>query len=508
MPKRTVNRYIFPPCFSSPFAPRPSFVILECMNAEVLRISRAVRQAGGRAMLVGGSVRDLLLGIQSTHSKDFDLEVYGVAPDRLRSILESIAPVNAVGEQFTVYKLAFQALPEGKTEERPEDGAVSERGSSRLEIDVSIPRRESKSGRGHRGFIIEGDPGMSFEDAARRRDFTLNAVLLDPLSGEMIDPFGGMDDLKNRILRAVAGDTFVEDSLRVLRAVQLAARFEMSIEPRTVELCRSIDLADLPAERIWGEFEKLLMLAARPSIGLDAARELLVLDKLFPDIAATIGCPQEPEWHPEGDVFTHTKLCMDEAVKLVGDLDKPRRITVMLAVLLHDLGKPLTTKIIDGRIRSMSHDEEGVEPARRVLNTLGLHTLGGYDVRSQVLALVFDHLRPGQFHRDGERVTPGAFRRLARRVNMNLLYRVAKADSLGRGAASTSVSQEWFLERAREIGVEHGAPAALLQGRHLIEAGFEPGPRMGELLRRVYELQLDGKVTTVEEALDAAKRIE
>jgi len=504
MPKRIVKRYIFPALFFPPFDLSPSFVILECMNAEVLRISRAVREAGGRAMLVGGSVRDLLLGIQSKDSKDFDLEAYGVAPDRLRSILESIAPVNAVGEQFTVYKLAFQSPAEGE----PKDGAGSERGPGRLEIDVSIPRRESKSGRGHRGFIIEGDPGMSFEEAARRRDFTVNAVLLDPLSGEMIDPFGGVDDLKNRILRAVAEDTFVEDSLRVLRAVQLAARFEMSIEPRTVELCRSIDLADLPAERIWGEFEKLLMLAARPSIGLEAARELLVLDKLFPEIAATIGCPQEPEWHPEGDVFTHTKLCMDEAVKLVGDLDKPRRITVMLAVLLHDLGKPLTTRIIDGRIRSMSHDDEGVEPARRVLNTLGLHTLGGYDVRSQVLALVFDHLRPGQFHRDGERVTPGAFRRLARRVNINLLYRVAKADSLGRGAASTSVSQEWFLERAREIGVEHGAPAALLQGRHLIEAGFEPGPRMGELLRRVYELQLDGKVTTVEEALEAAKRIE
>jgi tRNA nucleotidyltransferase (CCA-adding enzyme) len=483
------------------------------MNAEVLRISRAVREAGGRAMLVGGSVRDLLLGIRSKDSKDFDLEVYGVAPDRLRSILESIAPVNAVGEQFTVYKLAFQAQPEGEAEGKPEDTAGSERGPGRLEIDVSIPRRESKAGRGHRGFIIEGDPGMSFEEAARRRDFTVNAVLLDPLSGdplsgEMIDPFGGVDDLKNRVLRAVADETFVEDSLRVLRAVQLAARFEMSIEPRTVELCRSIDLADLPAERIWGEFEKLLMLAARPSIGLEAARELQVLDRLFPDIAATIGCPQEPEWHPEGDVFTHTKLCMDEAVKLVGDLDKPRRITVMLAVLLHDVGKPLTTKIIDGRIRSMSHDEAGVEPARRVLNALGLHTLGGYDVRAQVLALVFDHLRPGQFHRDGERVTAGAFRRLARRVNINLLYRVAKADSLGRGAASTSVSQEWFLERARELGVEHGAPAALLQGRHLVEAGFEPGPRMGELLRQVYELQLDGKVTTVEEALEAAKRIE
>jgi len=446
-------------------------------------------------MLVGGSVRDLLLGIQS---KDFDLEVYAVAPDRLRSILEGIAPVNAVGEQFAVYKLALQT-PEGTADE-----AAAEPG--RLEIDVSIPRRESKSGRGHRGFIIEGDPGMGFEEAARRRDFTVNSVLYDPLTSEMVDPFGGAEDLKNRILRAVADDTFVEDSLRVLRAVQLAARFEMTIESRTVQLCRSIDLSDLPAERIWGEIEKLLMLAGRPSIGLEAARALLVLDRLFPEIAATIDCPQEPEWHPEGDVFTHTKLCMDEAVKLVTDLNKPKRITVMLAVLLHDLGKPLTTRIIDGRIRSMSHDEAGMEPARRVLDRMGVHTLAGYNVRAQVLTLVNDHLRPGQFHREGDRVTPGAFRRLARRVDMNLLYRVAKADSLGRGPASTSVSQEWFIERAREIGVEHGAPAPLLQGRHLIEAGFEPGPQMGEILRRVYELQLDGKVTTLEEALDAARR--
>jgi len=461
------------------------------MNAEVLTICRAVHEAGGRAMLVGGSVRDLLLGIQS---KDFDIEVYGVAPDLLRSILESIAPVNAVGEQFTVYKLAFQTATEA-------EGTAG----SRLEIDVSIPRRESKSGRGHRGFIIEGDPGMSFEEAARRRDFTVNAVLSDPLTGEVVDPFGGREDLRNRVLRAVADDTFVEDSLRVLRAVQLSARFEMTIEPRTIELCRSIDLSDLPAERIWGEFEKLLTLASRPSIGLEAARELLVLDRLFPEIAATVGCPQEPEWHPEGDVFTHTRLCLDEAVKLVPDLDKARRITVLLAVMLHDLGKPLTTRIIDGRIRSMSHDDAGVEPARRVLERLGLHTLGGYDVRSQVLALVLDHLRPGQFHRDGERVTQGAFRRLARRVNINLLYRVAKADSLGRGPAATSVAQDWFIQRARELGVEYGAPPALLLGRHLLEDGFEPGPRMGEILRQVYELQLDGKVGTLREALEAAK---
>lgn len=417
-------------------------------------------------MLVGGWVRDYLFSIES---KDFDIEVYGIEPERLRALLEEIGPVNAVGGQFAVYKLAFYDPT-----------------SDRVEIDVSIPRRESKSGRGHRGFTIEGDPQMSFEEAARRRDFTVNAILFDPLTDEIIDPFGGAADLRARLLRAVADDTFVEDSLRVLRAVQLAARFEMSVEPRTAELCRSIDLADLPYERIWGEIEKLLTMAARPSIGLQVALELGVLDKLFPEIAALAGRPQDPEWHPEGNVFIHMKLAMDEAVRLVDDLPKEQRITVMLAVLCHDLG---------------------IEPAREVLRRLGLYTLSGYDVRSQVLSIVREHLRPAQFYDDRERVTDGTFRRIARKVDLDLLYRAAKADALGRGPASSSVKQDWFIEKAQALGVEHGAPEPILKGRHLIEAGFTPGPRMGEILRKVYELQLDDEVADLEQALAAARRL-
>ena len=439
-------------------------------------------------MLVGGWVRDHLLGIES---KDFDIEVYRVEPASLRALLEKIAPVNAVGGQFAVYKLAFY---------NPDDGSLSE-------IDVSLPRRESKSGRGHRGFTIEGDPDMSFEEAARRRDFTVNAILYDPLTDEIIDPFGGAKDLKASRLRAVAADTFVEDSLRVLRAVQLAARFEMTVEPATAELCRSIDLADLPHERVWGEIEKLFTMAVRPSIGLQTAFELGVLDKLFPEIRALVGCPQEPELHPEGDVFTHTKLAIDEAVSLVADLPKEKRITVMLAVLCHDLGKPLATEIIGGRVSSPGHDEAGLAPARAVMNRLGLHTLGGYDVRSQALGLVREHLRPGQFYDDRERATDGAFRRLARKVDLDLLYRVAKANALACGAAAASIKQDWFIEKARRLGVEHGAPEPILKGRHLVEAGFEPGPRMGEILRLVYDLQLDDQVTDLHEALAAARRL-
>src|SRR5437899_4649629 len=199
----------------------------------VLALSRAVRDAGGQALLVGGCVRDTLMG----HApKDWDLEVYGVAPARLRALLDQFGPVNVVGEAFTVYKLG-------------------------PELDVSLPRRERKSGLGHRAFVIEGDPSMTIEEATRRRDFTINAILKDPLTGEVVDPFGGQKDIQQKILKAVSADTFSEDSLRVLRAAQLAARFEFDIDEETVAICRTIDLTDLPSERIWAEVEKLLLRA-------------------------------------------------------------------------------------------------------------------------------------------------------------------------------------------------------------------------------------------------------
>src|SRR5207253_4712064 len=207
---------------------------------KISQLCEAVRDAGGRALLVGGCVRDALMG---TQPKDWDLEVYGVEPARLREVLDRFGNVNVVGEAFTVYKLG-------------------------ADLDVSLPRRERKTGRGHRAFFIEGDPSMSVEEAASRRDFTINAILQDPLTAEIIDPFNGREDIQNKILRAVAPDTFGEDSLRVLRAAQFAARFEFKIDPETVDLCRMIDLSDLPSERIWGEIEKLLLRAQRPSIGL------------------------------------------------------------------------------------------------------------------------------------------------------------------------------------------------------------------------------------------------
>jgi tRNA nucleotidyltransferase (CCA-adding enzyme) len=453
---------------------------------KVLVLARAVRDAGGRALLVGGCVRDLLMNIEPT---DWDLEVYGVEPLKLRALLDEFGPVNIVGEAFTVYKLGS-------------------------DLDVSLPRRERKSGRGHRAFAIEGDPSMPIEDATRRRDFTINAILQDPLTEEIIDPFNGRADIEAKILRVVANETFAEDSLRVLRAAQLAARFEFDIAPETVELCRAIDLSDLPAERIWGEMEKLLLRSQHPSLGLRWLRDLGAIDQMFPEIKALIDVPQDPEWHPEGDVFIHTQLVIDGACKLISDLPYAKRVTVMLAALAHDFGKPATTEFVDGRLRSRGHEEAGVAPTEAFLKRMNIQTLDGYDVRAQVIALVREHLKPGEFFKKREEVGDGAFRRLARKCELDLLYRVAKADSLGRNAAWVprekwygSEAQEWFIARARELAVEQQPPAPILLGRHLLELGLSPGPRVGEITKAVYEMQLDGRIHTLDDARDVAKKI-
>jgi tRNA nucleotidyltransferase (CCA-adding enzyme) len=447
-------------------------------STDTQSIAVAIRNAGGRALIVGGWVRDRLLGRES---KDIDLEVYGVDAARLRQVLETFGRVETVGESFQVYKLG--------------------------DIDVSLPRRESKAGRGHRGFDVTGDPHLSIADAARRRDFTVNAIAWDPLSGEYEDPFDGRGDINRRVLRVVDPSRFPDDSLRVLRGVQLAARLEFHLDDETQALCRAIPLDDLPSERVWGEIEKLLF-APHPSLGFALMLDLDVVAKLFPELEALVGCQQEPEWHPEGDVWVHTLQVVDQARVRIEDLERPQQIAVMLGALCHDFGKPATTAVIDGRIRSMDHEEQGVPPATLFLNRINVHSIDGYDVRREVLGFVAHHLKPGAWYKVRNEVGDGAFRRLSQKVDLELLARLAKADCLGRSPGRFDcTAMDWFLERARALGVEHRPPGPILLGRHLLALGLSPGPRVGEILKTVYELQMDGAVTTLDEALLAAKRL-
>jgi tRNA nucleotidyltransferase (CCA-adding enzyme) len=349
---------------------------------------------------------------------------------------------------------------------------------------------------------------MSIEEAARRRDFTINAISWDPLTGEYLDPFHGREDLERRLLRVVDFSTFPDDSLRVLRGVQFTARFDLTVDSATRDLCRTIPLDDLPAERVWGEMEKLLLLAPRPSIGLALALDLNVIGRLFPELFALVGCPQEPEWHPEGDVWVHTLQVVDQARTRIADLPKPQAVTIMLGALAHDLGKPATTAFIDGRIRSIDHEEQGVPPATAFLDRLNIHTIDGYDVRHQVLGMTAQHLKPGMWFKVRDEVGDGAFRRLSQKVDLELLARLAKSDCLGREPGTFNCeAMDWFLQRARTLGVEHRPPGPILLGRHLLELGMRPGPAMGEILKAVYEQQLDGKVTDLESAMAAARAL-
>ena len=440
-------------------------------------IAEAVQEAGGRALIVGGWVRDRLLGLDS---KDIDLEVFGIEAARLRGLLDSFGRVEAVGESFQVYKTS--------------------------DIDVSLPRRESKAGRGHRGFDIAGDPSMRVEDAARRRDFTVNAIAWDPLTGEYLDQFDGQGDIARGVIRVVDPATFGDDSLRALRGVQFAARLQFEMDAETRALASTMPLDDLPAERIWGEFEKLLA-APRPSVGFVLMQELGIVERLFPELDALVGCEQEPEWHPEGDVWVHTLQVIDQARTRVDDLPRPERLAVMLGAVCHDFGKPATTAFVDGRIRSLDHEEQGIPPAMALLDRLNVHSLQGFDVRREVLGMVANHLKPGMFAKAQPPVGDGAFRRLAQKVDLQLLARVAKADCEGRGGGFDCSAMDQFAERARALGVEHAPPEPLVKGRHLVELGVAPGPALGEVLREVYERQLDGAASDFDAAFALARRL-
>lgn len=451
----------------------------------IVRVLEELAAAGGRPYVVGGAVRDALAG---RVPQNWDIEVFALSAHRLQAALEPLGRVSAVGEAFAVYKL-------GRLE-----GVAGE-------ADVSLPRRDSKGGPGHRGIAVEGDPDLPLEEAARRRDFTINAMSWDPRTREVCDPFGGRADLESRVLRAVDAAHFGEDPLRALRGVQLAARFALDVEPATARLCASMPLSELPAERVFGEVEKLLLHAERPSLGLSLLARWGLLQSVAPELLPLADTPQDPEWHPEGDVWTHTLLAIDQAARLRDDLDRPRQLAVMLGVLCHDLGKPATTAFEDGRIRSRGHEEAGRGPTLALLERWNVHTLHGYDLRGQVVAVVVDHLKPAQLYAERARVSDGAIRRLAARCEPELLYRVARADCLGRTGDFAPVAMEWFRQRVHELDVAERPPDPLLRGRDLLALGMTPGPRVGRALRALYERQLDGELRTRDQALAAARAL-
>ena len=445
--------------------------------------AKKIQQANGTAFYVGGMVRDKLMG---NPIKDIDIEVYGLQSiDQLKSIANKFGAINEVGKSFAVLKLSTRA---------------------NIDIDISFPRTESKSGPGHKGFSIIQNGHLSFEEACKRRDFTINSMLQNILTNKIVDPYNGQKDLKNKCLRHVS-NKFTEDPLRVFRAAQFAARFNFTLAKNTIELCKQLPLTELSKERIFEEIKKLCLKSNQPSIGFNILKETQAI-KHFPQLESLINTPQDPEWHPEGDVWTHTLMVLDEMVKLK-TTNETKNIILCLAALCHDLGKPSTTKRINNRWRSPGHEAAGVEPTEAFLSLL----TNEKNIIEPVKALVNDHLKPTLLFNANKinHVTDSAIRRLSTRVPIADLVTLATADHFGRSTPDAKKrlfeAGNWLLKRAHQLNVSHKPPQPLIFGRDLLALGLPPGKQIGLYLKQVYDKQLSGELTTQNDALEWIKKL-
>jgi tRNA nucleotidyltransferase (CCA-adding enzyme) len=452
------------------------------LSPKLTTIVRDLAAAGFRALVVGGAVRDALLGCEP---KDVDLEVYGITYDRLAEILATRGRTDLVGRSFGVVKFT---APGGET------------------YDFSVPRRDNKIGLGHRDFRMTFDPAITPREAASRRDFTINAMAFDPLTNEILDFFGGQEDLKNRVLRATS-EAFTEDPLRVLRGLQFAARFDLQLDPGTAAMCRSIadQYATLPKERIAEEFMKWAVKGSHPGRIAPYLRETGWLVH-FPEIGRMHGIPQDPEWHPEGDVDVHTTLVLDAAARIAqrDQIEGDERAVLLFAALSHDFAKADTTALRerDGRMRltSYGHEAAGGPLARVFLDRIGIKGA----IVDQVVPLVENHLAASTLKHD---VTPRNVRRLAMRLapaSITQLVRLIEADYSGRPPLPAGLPEaaQRIAEVAAAAEVEMRPPAPLILGRHVLPY-FEnrPGPHIGRITKAAYEAQMDGAFSTQEDAL-------
>ena len=434
------------------------------------QIVQKIDEHGGRSFLVGGAVRDLLL---EHVVKDLDIEVHGLSLEELEKILKQFGPASSVGKTFGVLRVHG------------------------LDVDWSLPRSDSPG----RKPEVTIDPDMALDQAFRRRDLTINAMGIDLISLILIDPFGGIEDLRAGVLRAPDVEFFVEDPLRLFRVMQFIGRFEMHPDEALNDVCEKMDVSLVSVERIEMEFEKLLLKSKRPSLGIKWLKKINRLQDILPELFAIIDIAQDPAWHPEGEVFEHTMQALDAAAALTYENDNEKLI-VMYATLCHDLGKISTTEKVGGVWKSIGHSQEGVAVSKKMLKRITKKV----DLIEAVGKLVRYHMSPAQLV--SSKAKPSAYKRLAKKLapyaTMNMLAKVALADKRGRNPiAGKPLSKDFpiikkFLDYAKKANVEYKPEPPVLQGRDLIDV-VEPGPRMGELLKKAYEIQIQEGIKDREE---------
>lgn len=409
-----------------------------------------IKEAGGRAFFVGGCVRDQYTGYEC---KDLDIEIYGISQEQLLEILQRLGPVDLVGKSFGVYKVAG------------------------VDVDFAFPRRERKNGEGHRAFQIRPDPFMDPKEACSRRDFTINAMMQDVLTGEVLDYYGGRKDLEEKRICHIRPASFQEDSLRVFRAAQFSARFQFAIAPQTLELCRQIPVNDLPGERVEGELKKVLLKAEKPSLFFQSLRQMDHLHEWFPEISHLVGVEQRPDAHPEGDVYTHTLMVLDQAALLRDKAHHP--YDLMLAACTHDLGKAVTTQLRNGKIQSLGHEQAGIPLAQAMLSRLKV----AGDIQKRVLNWTENHMRPGAMALSSSRES---------RTNLFLdrvedpadLLLLAQADCKGRGLPVAFEKEQQFWRERMQVYNNIVKDNPFPTGKELLALGVPPGKHMGALLQQ------------------------
>ena len=437
------------------------------------KLSELAAEKGGTCYYVGGFVRDRLLGIEN---KDIDIEVHGIEPSELEAILDKVGKRISMGESFGIYSLKG------------------------CDIDIAMPRKETATGKGHRDFSVLVDPFIGTQKAAIRRDFTVNALMQNVLTGEVIDHFGGLEDLKNGVLRHVSDASFPEDPLRVLRAAQFASRFNFTIAEETIALCRNIDLSTLSKERIEGEMKKALLKAKKPSVFFESLRKMNKLGEWFSELSNLIGVPQRHEFHLEGDVWSHTMMVLDEAAKRREKANYP--FGFMMAALCHDFGKPVSTKTENGVTRSIGHEQAGLTLINDFLHRItNEHRLIKY-----VLSLCELHMRPNMLASQNSSVkaTNKLFDKAA---DPNDLILLACADDCGRITEQPKQSSEEFLFKRLEI-FHDIMSRPFVKGDDLISAGLKPDENFSAILSHAHKLRLSGteKEAALRECLKFAEK--
>lgn len=420
------------------------------MDTLEFQIAQAIKRKGGSAYYVGGYVRDRLLGIEN---KDIDIEVHGIKPEELLEILKTFGNPKTYGQNFGIFGL---------------NG-----------IDIAMPRKEKAIGRGHRDFEIDVDPYVGTKEASRRRDFTINALMQDVLTGEIIDHFNGREDLQNGIIRHIDDSSFVEDPLRVFRAAQFSARFNFKIDDSTLSLCKGIDVTNLSKERIEAELKKALLKSKKPSRFFEVLRQIDKLSFWFSELQQLIDLKQDPIYHPEGDVWIHTMQVLDNAQVYLNEVSNPYGF--MLACLCHDLGKIVTTTIDGDRIHSYNHEIEGLPLAKQFLHRFTSEK----DVVRYVLNMVELHMQPNVMAKDQSslKATNHMFDNCV--APLDLIY-LSICDS----DKEENDKQKFLFDRYQQY-IEIMAKT-YISGDDLIAAGYKPGEDFSELLDYAHKLRLAG----------------